>query len=184
MYTHRRFCIAVARSDAGRCPTQEVRESQGNSQALAFACPMCEHARGGVSNFACPPSPGETSGFGGVVVNGDGDAFGREVFVLVLGFSSMLSPMFRRVTAKLSLLLRGTPGLETVVVSLFLSVRVYRVWKADYAPPKVSVCTKFSTRYVCPLYCDDWVGSGVLALFVFVFCCRECLPCSVGLPAS
>ncbi|CAM9103685.1 unnamed protein product [Laminaria digitata] len=41
---------------------KEVREgqgnSQGNSQALAFACPMCEHARGGVSNFACPPSPG------------------------------------------------------------------------------------------------------------------------------
>ncbi|CAB1102142.1 unnamed protein product [Ectocarpus sp. CCAP 1310/34] len=26
--------------------------------ALAFVCPMCEHRRGGVSNFACPPSPG------------------------------------------------------------------------------------------------------------------------------
>lgn len=127
MYTHRRFCIAVARSDAGRCPTQEVRESQGNSQALAFACPMCEHARGGVSNFACPPSPGETSGFGGVVVNGDGDAFGREVLVLVLEFSSMLSPMVRRTTAQLGLLLRGASGIETDVVSLLLVVRVDRV---------------------------------------------------------
>eukprot|EP00904_Undaria_pinnatifida_P009167 jgi/Undpi1/5380/HiC_scaffold_2.g00661.m1 len=37
---------------------KEVRASQRNNQALAFACPMCEHKRGGVSSFACPPSPG------------------------------------------------------------------------------------------------------------------------------
>ncbi|CAM9313150.1 unnamed protein product [Scytosiphon promiscuus] len=37
---------------------KELPESQLRGRALAFVCPMCEHCRGGVSNFACPPSPG------------------------------------------------------------------------------------------------------------------------------
>lgn len=63
----RRLCTAAAACFVpDRSPMlmllQEVREGRqgSSSQALAFACPMCEHARGGVSNFACPPSPGET----------------------------------------------------------------------------------------------------------------------------
>lgn len=37
---------------------QELRENQRTCKSLSFACPMCEHARGGLSNFACPPSQG------------------------------------------------------------------------------------------------------------------------------
>lgn len=39
---------------------QELPESERGGQAIAFVCPMCEHHRGGVSNFACPPSPGNS----------------------------------------------------------------------------------------------------------------------------
>ncbi|CAM9170262.1 unnamed protein product, partial [Ectocarpus sp. 12 AP-2014] len=40
-------------------PKRSRREDRHHqAPALAFLCPMCEHRRGGVSNFACPPSPG------------------------------------------------------------------------------------------------------------------------------
>ncbi|CAM9344738.1 unnamed protein product, partial [Ectocarpus sp. 4 AP-2014] len=40
-------------------PKRSLREDRHHrAPALAFVCPMCEHRRGGVSNFACPPSSG------------------------------------------------------------------------------------------------------------------------------
>ncbi|CAM9321021.1 unnamed protein product, partial [Sphacelaria rigidula] len=37
---------------------KELRKNYRDSNDVVFVCPMCEHARGGLSNFACPPCPG------------------------------------------------------------------------------------------------------------------------------
>lgn len=39
---------------------QELSKKQRKkTQPLVFVCPMCDQAQGSVSNFACPPPPGE-----------------------------------------------------------------------------------------------------------------------------